>query len=316
MSAPNASALLAIEIQPNRAARAPDRWRVAVEPEPDELLSSWLHRLALAHGLPPRVFGAALELSGGAWSGRLDLAPPAALLDRLARRTGLAAAAIAALSFRDFGATALLLPMRTKISPRRSERWRATWLQACPCCLAEDQNPHFCRVWRLATTIFCLRHARRLIDRCPACQQALVPFDQAALAPQHFCAHCLFDLRRATTPRVHALARRTAQSFAEFGLGLTAEDAAARKAILGLPARRDPPRSAAFTALSTRERALCVIDHNDEIEAILAAAGRHPAVAPAPPKISLAALLSAYAGVRRRGPHSSKPADGAASPSS
>jgi hypothetical protein len=68
--------------------------------------------------------------------------------------------------------------------------------------------------------------------------------------------------------------------------------------------------------LSTRERARCVIDHSDEIEAILAAAGRHPAGAPAPPKISLAALLSAYAGVRRRGPHSSKRADGAASPSS
>lgn len=300
MSAPIAGALFAIEIQPSRAARAPDRWPVAVEPELDELLSSWLHRLALAHGLPPRVFGAALGLGGGAWSGRLDLAPSAALLDLLARRTGMAASTISALSFRDFGATALLLPMRTKVSPRRSERWRATWLQACPCCLAEDQNPYFRRVWRLTTTIFCLRHARRLIDRCPACQQALVPFYQAALAPQHFCAHCLFDLRRTATPRVHALARRTAQSFAEFGLGLTADNAAARETILGLPAQRDPPQSAEFTALSTRERALCLIDLIDEIEALLAAAGHKTAVAPTPTKTSVAALISAYAAVRRR----------------
>ncbi len=302
MSAPIAGALFAIEIQPSRAARASERWPVAVQPEPDELLSSWLHRLALAHGLPPRAFGAALGLGGGAWSGRLDLAPPAALLDQLARRTGLAAAAIAKLSYRDFGATALLLPMRTTVPPRRSGRWRATWLQACPSCLAEDKQPYFRRAWRLATTIFCPRHARRLIDRCPTCQQALVPFDQTALAPQHFCAHCLFDLRRAATPRVHALARRTAQSFAELGLGLTAEDAAARKAVLGLPVRRDLPRSAAFTALSTRERALFLIDLNDEIEAILAAAGRQPAVA-APPKISLATLLSAYSAVRWRRRH-------------
>lgn len=300
MSAPNAGALFAIEIQPSGAARAPERWPVAVAPEPDELLSSWLHRLALAHGLPPRGSGAALGLGGGAWSGRLDLAPSAALLDLLARRTGLAAAAIAALSFRDFGARGLLLPMRTTVSPRRKDRWRATWLQACPSCLAEDQNPYFRRAWRLATTIFCPRHARRLIDRCPACQQALVPFDQAALAPQHFCAHCLFDLRRAATPQVHALARRTVQSFAEFGLGLTNDDDAARKAILGLPARRDRPRSAAFTALSTRERALCLIDLIDEIEALLAAAGHKTAVAPAPPKTSVAALISAYAAVRRR----------------
>jgi len=287
---------------------------VAVAPERDELLSSWLHRLALAHGLPPRAFAAALGLGGGAWSGRLDLAPSAALLDLLARRTGLAASTISSLSFRDLGATALLLPMRTKVSPRRSERWRATWLQACPCCLAEDQNPYFRRAWRLATTIFCPRHDRRLIDRCPACQQALRPFDQAALAPQHLCTQCRFDLRRAATPPVHALAKRTAQSFAEFGLGLTNGDAS--KTILGLPAQRDPPRSAAFTALSTRERALCLIEMIDEIEAILAAAEHKTAIAPTPPKTSVAALLSAYAGVRRRRPHSSKRADGAASSSS
>ncbi len=319
MSTPTADALLAIEIQPSRASRAPDRWPVAVAPEPDEQLSSWLHRLALAHGLPPRAFATALELGGGAWSGRLDLAPPAALLDRLARPTGMAAAAIAALSLRDFGARALLLPLRTKVSPRRSGRWRATWLQACPCCLAEDEHPYFRRAWRLATTIFCPRHARRLIDRCPSCQHALTPFDQAALAPQHVCAHCLFDLRRAATPQVHALARKTAQDLAEFGLALTTADAAACKTILGLPARRDPPQSAAFTALSTRERALCLIDLIDEIEALLAAAGgrvndrRQPAVAAVPPKTSLAALLSAYAAVRRRQPHSSNSADAASS---
>ena len=295
MSAPAAGSLFTIEIQPSRAARAPERWPVAVEPEPDELLSSWLHRLALAHGLPPRAFGAALGLGGGAWSGRLDLEPPAALLDRLARRTGLAA-----LSFRDFGAKALLLPMRTKVSPRRKNRWRATWLQARPSCLAGDENPYFRRTWRLATTIFCSRHARRLIDRCPACQQALVPFDQAALTPQHFCAHCGFDLRRAAAPRVHALARNTARDLAEFGLGLTADDDAARKAILGLPAQRDRPQSATFIALSTRERALCLIDLIDEIEALLAAAGHKTAVAPTPPKTSVAALISAYAAVRRR----------------
>jgi hypothetical protein len=311
MSAPIAGALYAIEIQPHRAARASERWPAPVQPQPDELLSSWLNRLALAHGLPPRAFGSALGLGGGAWSSRLDLAPPAALLDLLARRTGLAAEAIAALSFRDFGARELLLPLRTTVSPRRKDRWRATWLQACPCCLAEDQYPYFRRAWRLATTIFCLRHARRLIDRCPACGQALVPFDQAALTPQNFCAHCLFDLRCAATPPVHALVRRNAQSFAEFGLDLTVDNAAALKTILRLPAQRDPPRSAAFTALSTRERALCLIDLNDEIEAILTAAGRRPAGLPAPPKIRLATILSAYASVQRRQSYSLKSADGA-----
>jgi hypothetical protein len=82
-----------------------------------------------------------------------------------------------------------------------------------------------------------------------------------------------------------------------------------------LPARRDPPRSAAFSALSTRERALCLIDLSDEIEAILAAAGRLPAGVPAPPRISLGAILFAYASVQRRQSYSLKRADGAEPPS-
>ena len=53
------------------------RWPVVASPEPDELLSSWLHRLAFGNGLPPKAFGPALDLGSGAWSGRLDLALPA-----------------------------------------------------------------------------------------------------------------------------------------------------------------------------------------------------------------------------------------------
>lgn len=36
------------------------RWPVEVRPAPGELLSSWLHRVAHANGVPPRYFGAVL----------------------------------------------------------------------------------------------------------------------------------------------------------------------------------------------------------------------------------------------------------------
>ena len=82
-------ALLAIEVQPRYRDLLSGHWPVVASPEPDELLSSWLHRLAFGNGLPPKAFGPALDLGSGAWSGRLDLALPAIVRDRLVRCTGL-----------------------------------------------------------------------------------------------------------------------------------------------------------------------------------------------------------------------------------
>ncbi len=45
-------ALLAIEVQPVTRDLLSGHWPVVVRPEPDELLSSWLHRLAFGNGLP------------------------------------------------------------------------------------------------------------------------------------------------------------------------------------------------------------------------------------------------------------------------
>jgi hypothetical protein len=54
--------LLAIEVQPRYRDFLSGYWPVVADPEPDELLSSWLHRLAFGNGLPPRTFGPALDL--------------------------------------------------------------------------------------------------------------------------------------------------------------------------------------------------------------------------------------------------------------
>lgn len=63
-----------ITVSPARRYRAVagQRWPVEVRPAPGELLSSWLHRLAHANGVPPRYFGAVLGAPGGNWSARLD----------------------------------------------------------------------------------------------------------------------------------------------------------------------------------------------------------------------------------------------------
>ncbi|WP_352829837.1 TniQ family protein [Mesorhizobium sp. M0159] len=63
----------AIEIRERYRDVVYNRWPVYVDPLPDELLSSWLQRLALAHGLGPSSFAGVLGLGDGMWSPRLDL---------------------------------------------------------------------------------------------------------------------------------------------------------------------------------------------------------------------------------------------------
>ncbi len=65
----------AVEVQPRWRDVLCDRWPVVVQPQPDELLSSFMHRIAFANGLPARRFGDELGFGEGLWSPRLDLAP-------------------------------------------------------------------------------------------------------------------------------------------------------------------------------------------------------------------------------------------------
>jgi hypothetical protein len=67
-----AGARFVVEPQPRYRELQADRWPVTVAPQDDELLSSWLHRLALANGLAPRHLSDVLGLGAGMWSARLD----------------------------------------------------------------------------------------------------------------------------------------------------------------------------------------------------------------------------------------------------
>ena len=65
------------------------RWPVEVRPAPGELLSSWLHRLAHANGVPPRYFGAVLGAAGENWPAQLDRHLPDAVRSLLLDHTSI-----------------------------------------------------------------------------------------------------------------------------------------------------------------------------------------------------------------------------------
>ncbi len=192
-----------IEIRERYGDFVRDRWPVSVDPLPDELLSSWLNRLALANGLAPRSFAGVLGLPDGMWSPRLELRLPRHVTALLANQTGVPHDAISAMSLTGDALTPLLLPLR-----ENSERTRSTWMQYCPLCLADDGAPYFRRQWRLASRVSCFVHGCGLRDRCPSCRSGIASFNKDGLVPQYFCARCCFDLRSAPRANIKAAARR------------------------------------------------------------------------------------------------------------
>jgi len=256
---------IAIEVLPRLETVLSDRWPIHVAPARDELLSSWLHRIASAHGLSPRRFGASLGFEERTWSARLDNAAPDWLFEFLYTRTGLPVDRIASMTIGFEPWYPLALSMRWR--PHRS---RATWLQFCPSCLAEDKHPHFRRRWRRATFIVCPTHQIGLIDRCTACGSGIVSCDERAIVPQHRCAECGFDLRRAKGIVLSKAARRASKLLdglvaAECARGILSESSLIEQ-ILELPSLLRPNHEVKFTSLSSRARLRCLEELNASLD--------------------------------------------------
>ncbi len=249
----------AIEVQPRLATVVPERWPVKVVPAHDELLSSWLHRLAFAHGLSPRHFGECLGVVSRAWSTRLDLTLPELVLNHLHHQTGDDRDRIMAMTIGAKKWRPLLLPLRRA----QADQKHPTWQQFCPACLAEDETPYFRREWRRASVMTCRRHRRGLLDHCPSCRQGLAPFNQRGLVPQYQCAVCGFDLRRAKSPNLTPATRKAAELIDDLVRFEAAkgylEKSTLIKRIIALPSLQEPPSNEKFTGLSTAERIRCVM---------------------------------------------------------
>jgi len=134
--------------------------------------------------------------------------------------------------------------------------------QFCPICLAEEETPYFRQGWRRASVMICRRHRLGLLDRFPACRQGLAPFNQRWLVPQHQCAVCGFDLRRAKSVNLTAATRKAAELIddlvqLEAAKGFL-EKSTLIKRIIALPSLQEPPSNEKFTRLSTVELIHCV----------------------------------------------------------
>src|ERR1041384_2821464 len=161
-------------------------WPARVRPLPDELLSSWLMRLAMAHGLKLHTFCSMAWPKKAIWNRDLDKSAAELLINGLAARTGYAVATVRATTLsayegqlyekhNSFGNTVWIMPVGIYHRTRRH-----FGLQFCAHCLAEDRTPYWRRSWRLALTTVCHRHGAMLQDCCPKCG-APINFHRAEL---------------------------------------------------------------------------------------------------------------------------------------
>lgn len=182
-------------------------WPIRPRPLPDELLSSWLVRLAHGHGLKVQtfcnlIFGNKLQV----WNRDIDRLAPPWLLQELLCRTGTSWPTIYETTLRSYenrlyrkfrSAGALQWILGLKMYHRKRAGFG---LQFCPLCLRNDRVPYYRKRWRVALTTVCPVHGIMLLDRCPECQASIAAhridmrdqtFSERALS---FCHACGFDL--------------------------------------------------------------------------------------------------------------------------
>lgn len=156
-------------------------WPAHPKPLPDEILSSWIVRVAEANAIKLQTL--CWMLFGNArspWNRDVDRSAPKWLLKVMCERTGT--------NYWDAYHTTLTT-YRTILYPSRQRSGQLRWIlpigifamtrrkygqQFCPQCLAGDETPYFRKIWRVALFTFCPVHQVSLYDACPCCKAPVV----------------------------------------------------------------------------------------------------------------------------------------------
>lgn len=152
-------------------------WPIRYKPFPDELLTSWLVRLAWGHGLKVQTF--CNQVFGGrhqVWNRDVDRLAPEWLVNELVARTGTPWEMAYGTTLRAYEGmlfprfrTSGALPWIQTLKMYHRQR-QGFGLQFCPACLAEDEKPYYRKSWRVSFNTMCTRHLVMLRDRCPQCE--------------------------------------------------------------------------------------------------------------------------------------------------
>lgn len=186
-----------------------------IHPRPlnDEVLSSWMTRLAIENKLAIHtLYHTILDYRGQIWNRDIDRSAKPDLIQRLVDATGQTKEAIQNLTLQSYNGTLV-----EKVHSDRYSRWilpigvahrirRRFGQQFCPACLREGTTPYFRKRWRLSFITTCEQHRCLLHDMCIQCHSPIM-FYRSSMSIQGYirenkiskCCVCDFDIRLSPT---------------------------------------------------------------------------------------------------------------------
>lgn len=221
-------------------------WPAHPKPLPDELLSSWIVRVAEANAIRLQTLSWMLFGNGvSPWNRDIDRNAPQWLIDALCEHTGSSYWDVFRMTLvtyegrlhshrQAFGQLRWILPIRSY-----GMRHRAFGQQFCPECLAKDSIPCFRKQWRVAFFTYCPEHHVELLDACPGCGLPVIIFrgdfgrELMNARPMFVCHACGYDFREAPRKSAFFPNEELPQLFDGMLLSLNAPDNQAGQFDLG-----------------------------------------------------------------------------------
>ena len=177
-------------------------------PQQNELLSSWLVRVARLHDTKTTSFTNMhfKEYPKNIiWQRDLDIWCPENLITRISQKSHLSKEEIFNMTLRSYEGK-----LREHIHGRTRTHFiqslgnychikRNGGLRFCPECFKEDKVPYFRKEWRLSFYTACTKHQCFLHNRCPTCNSPLTISKSYNEKDFTFCYKCGTDLKRIKT---------------------------------------------------------------------------------------------------------------------
>lgn len=171
-------------------------WTFNIPIHPDELLSSWLIRIALKHACSPLSLTGEIWPDFRSWTIDLDRNLPDKHLNTLSVFSGVPSKSISNVLLKNY---ASCITMNNSL-PRGHWPWilsigsrnrkHSSGIQVCPECL-NTSDPYYKTQWRFAWHTICEVHKIPLIQRCPHCNTLINPVNlEYCDQVLSICYHC------------------------------------------------------------------------------------------------------------------------------
>lgn len=180
---------------------------IILKPLEDELLSSWLARVAFAHQRPLSIFISLFIRHQGSAVSRtdIDFLYDEKLFEQLVLKSQLSKKEIFKMSLRSEEGHLLLCSGNSLYPPlqirKLTDKRTHNGLMYCPLCLSEDKIPYYRKKWRYNFYNACTKHNVFLTDRCWRCYSKIEISKIKHLKELCICHKCEKDLKE-SIPRL------------------------------------------------------------------------------------------------------------------